>query len=67
MCLAPEPPAPGRGPTFWCPNIRGGITLERALRAKTKLWPTGWTKTIAGGQFVSLLVEIANEGGRPSR
>jgi hypothetical protein len=32
-----------------CPNIRGGITLERALPAKTKLWLTGWTKSIAGG------------------
>ena len=50
-----------------CPNIRGGVTLERALPAKTKLWLTGWTKTIAGGQFVSLLVEIADEGGRPNR
>ena len=43
------------------------ITLKRALPAKTKLWLTGWTKTIAGGQFVSLLVEIADEGGRPGR
>ena len=50
-----------------CHNIRGGITLERALPAETKLWLTGWTKTIAGGQFVSLLVEIADERGRPSR
>ena len=50
-----------------CPKIRGGITIERALPAKTKLWLTGWRKTIAGGQFVSLLVEIADEGGRPSR
>ena len=50
-----------------CPNIRGGITIERALPAKTKLWLTGWTKTIAGGQFVSLVVEIADEGGRPNR
>jgi hypothetical protein len=50
-----------------CPNIRGGIMLERALPAKTKLWLTCWTKRIAGGQFVSLLVEIADEGGRPSR
>jgi len=50
-----------------CPNIRGGITLERALPAKTKLWLTGWTKTIAGGRFVLLMVEIADEGGRPSR
>ena len=49
------------------PNIRGGITIERALPAKTKLWLTGWTKTIAGGQFVSLLVEIADGSGRPNR
>ena len=50
-----------------CPNIRGGITIERDIRAGTKLWLTGWTKTIAGGEFVSLLVEIANKDGRPQR
>ena len=55
-------PRPGVGP-----NIRGGITIERDLPAKTKLWLTGWTKTIGGGQFVSILVEIADEGGRPGR
>ena len=49
------------------PNIRGGITIERDLPAKTKLWLTGWTKTIGEGEFVSVLVEIADEGGRPSR
>ena len=49
------------------PNIRGGITIERNISAKTKLWLTGWTKRIAGGEFVSLLVEIADGGGRPSR
>jgi len=42
------------------PNIRGGITIERELPAKTRLWLTGWTKTITGGEFVSLLVEIAD-------
>jgi hypothetical protein len=46
-------------------NIRGGITIERDLRANTKLWLTGWTKTIEGGEFVSVLVEIAETGGRP--
>jgi hypothetical protein len=50
-----------------CPNIRGGITIERDLPAKTKLWLTGWTKTIAGGELVSVLVEIVEEGGRQSR
>ena len=48
-----------------CPNIRGGITIEQALKAGTKLWLTGWTKTIAGGQVVLLLVEIADKNGRP--
>jgi hypothetical protein len=43
-----------------CPNIRGGITIERDLPAKTKLWLTGWTKTIGGGEFVSVLLEIAD-------
>ena len=47
-----------------CPNIRGGITIERDLPAKTKLWLTGWTKKIAGSEFVMVLVEIAEEGGR---
>ena len=26
-----------------CPNIRGGITIERDIPARTKLWLTGWT------------------------
>lgn len=43
-----------------CPNIRGGITIQRDLSAGTRLWLVGWTKTIAGGEFVSLLVEIAH-------
>ena len=47
------------------PNIRGGITIDRDLRAGTKLWLTGWTKTIAGGEYVSLQVEIADKDGRP--
>jgi hypothetical protein len=47
-----------------CPNIRGGITIERDLPAKTKLWLTGWTKTITGGDVVSLLVEVADKDGR---
>jgi hypothetical protein len=49
------------------PNIRGGITIERDLPAETKRWLTGWTKTIGGGEFVSVLVEIADEGGRPTQ
>ena len=44
-----------------CPNIRGGITIERDLRAGSRLWLTGWTQTIAGGDFVSLVVEIADK------
>ncbi len=47
------------------PNIRGGLTIERDVPAKTRLWLTGWTKVIAGGEVVSILVEIAEEGGRP--
>jgi hypothetical protein len=49
------------------PNIRGGITIERDLPANTRLWLTGWTNTIAGGELVSVLVEIADVAGRPSR
>jgi hypothetical protein len=44
-----------------------GITIERDLPANTRLWLTGWTKTVAGGELVSVLVEIAVEGGRRSR
>ena len=47
-----------------CPNIRGGITIERALPAGCALWLTGWTRTIAGGEFVSILVEVADKDGR---
>jgi hypothetical protein len=42
------------------PNIRGGITIERDLPAETKLWLTGWTETIGGGELVSVLVERPN-------
>ena len=49
------------------PNIRGGITIERDLPVNTRLWLIGWTRKINGGEFVSVLVEIAEEGGRPSR
>jgi hypothetical protein len=47
------------------PNIRGGITIERDLPANTRLWLTGWTMAIPGGEVVSLLVEIADKDGRP--
>ncbi len=50
-----------------CPNIRGGIKIERDLPANTELWLTGWTKAIAGSEFVSLLLETADKGGRPRR
>ncbi|MGD0419407.1 MAG: hypothetical protein ABSA68_07500 [Xanthobacteraceae bacterium] len=50
-----------------CPNIRGGVTIVRDLPAKSRLWLMGWTKTIGGGEFVSLLVEIADKDGRPGR
>jgi hypothetical protein len=48
-----------------CPNIRGGITIERDVAAGAHLWLTGWTKTIVGGEIVSIVVEIADKGGRP--
>jgi len=48
-----------------CPNIRGGITIERDLSTGTKLWLSGWTKPITGGDFVSLLVEIADQCREP--
>ena len=35
------------------------------MPAGSKLWLTGWTRAIAGGEFVSILVEVADEGGRP--
>ena len=54
----------GWEPRRACPNIRGGITIERDLPAGTKLWLTGWTRTIAGGEVVSLVVEIAAAQGR---
>jgi hypothetical protein len=47
------------------PNLTGAVSIERALPAGTKLWLTGWTKTITGGDVVSLLVEIADKNGRP--
>ena len=52
-------------PRLGRPNIRGGLTIERDLPANTKLWLTGWTRKITGGEVVSVLVEIAEEDGRP--
>ena len=49
------------------PNLTGSVTIERALPASRKIWLTGWTKTIPGGEFVSLFVEIADKRGRPRR
>jgi hypothetical protein len=46
------------------PNIHREITIERGLPAGTKLWLTGWTPPIAGGEVVSLVVEIAAGEGR---
>jgi hypothetical protein len=46
------------------PNIRGGITIERDVPGGAQLWLTGWTKTIVGGEFVSLMVESADKDGR---
>jgi hypothetical protein len=44
--------------------MRGAITLERGLRAGTKLRLAGWTRQ-AGGEpeFVSLSAEVAARGG----
>lgn len=47
-------------------NNRGGIAIEHGVPADTKLRPTGWTKTVGVGQ-VLILVEIADEVGRPSQ
>ena len=55
-------PGPGAGP-----NIRGGITLERALRAKTKLWLTGVDQDDRRRPVRVGPVEIADEGGRRNR
>ncbi|MDR3489210.1 MAG: hypothetical protein P4M05_30465, partial [Bradyrhizobium sp.] len=41
------------------------ITIERDLSTGTKLWLSGWTKPITGGDFVSLLVEIADQCREP--
>jgi hypothetical protein len=46
-----------------CPNIRGGITIECDLPAKTKLWLTGYRRR----RVCPVLVEIADKGGRPRR
>ena len=49
----------------FCPNIRGGITIERDLPANTKLWLTGWTKTVPGGEVVSSSWRLPTKmGGR---
>ena len=45
------------------PNMRGTITIERALPAGSRLWVAGWTRTGPGGiEFLSLSVELAGKG-----
>jgi hypothetical protein len=46
------------------PNLRGAVTIERDLPAGTRLWLSGWTKTVIGGEFGSFALEIAGKGGR---
>jgi hypothetical protein len=45
------------------PNMRGAITIERDLRAGTKLWLSAWSKQAAGADFISISAEIAGSGG----
>ena len=50
------------------PNLRGIITIERDLPAGTRLWLSGWTRPgPAGGEFISLAVELAGKGGHRRR
>ena len=55
----------------WSPHGDGALKSSRRHHTRaqlnTRLWLTGWTKTISGGEVVSLLVEIANKAGRPRR
>jgi hypothetical protein len=47
------------------PNLTGALTLETALPAGARLWLSGWTQVHpVAGEFVSLVVEVANGGPR---
>jgi hypothetical protein len=50
------------------PNLRGAITLERDLPAGSKLWLSGWTRTIGGpygAEYLSISATVAE--GRPRK
>ena len=51
------------------PNIRGHLTLEQDLPAGTVMHIAGWSKEIAGAEFVSLSATIATKAapGRERR
>jgi hypothetical protein len=46
------------------PNIRGHLTLEQDLPAGTTLHVAGWTREVAGVEFVSLSATVAIGGAR---
>ncbi len=52
-------------PRLGGPNLRGGLKIERDIPPDARLWLTGWTRKIAGGQVVLVVVEIAEENGKP--
>ena len=45
-----------------CPNIRGGVTIDRDLRADTKLWLTGWTKASEAATILAAASAIEPDG-----
>ena len=50
------------------PNLRGAITLDCDLKAGSKLWLAGWTRSAAGcEEFVALVVSVASGGPRKAR
>jgi hypothetical protein len=49
------------------PNLRGALTIEQDLPAGTKLWLSGWSKRVAGADFISISAEIAGNGGPRKR
>jgi len=45
------------------PNMRGAMTVERDLKAGTRLWLAAWSKQIGGADFISISAEVASHGG----
>ena len=49
------------------PSLHGALTIERDLRAGSKLWVSGYVRTVAGAEYLELVATISTGGPRKAR